>query len=96
MFVMSSRGKTEGSGFHEPSNFKQPDQTLWEKVETGFHAAFGSIDNRHEKYVPPSHPTSLNWEDSGWKGKRKNIQMILWSNESAATIKITVSPGLKD
>ncbi len=87
-FLYSCREKIDGTGFDEPANPVPAEPGAWESVESGFHAAFGSIDERYEHHLPPPHVPSSGWEGTAWKGERKNLQIMLWSNETVDNIEV--------
>jgi hypothetical protein len=87
-FLYSCREKIEGTGFDEPANPLTVEPAAWLNIEPGFHVAFGSIDERYEHHLPPPHSPFLGWEETAWKGERKNLQLMLWSGEPVENIEI--------
>jgi hypothetical protein len=84
----SCQVKVEKTGFDEPENPNPVSDTVWEKVEEDFHAAFGSIDKRYKHHLPPSHEPAETWNGSAWKGERKNVQLMLWSANPVENIQV--------
>jgi hypothetical protein len=84
----SCKTNVERTGFDEPENPNPVSDTVWEKVEEGFHAAFGSIDKRYKHHLPPSHEPAETWNGSAWKGERKNVQLMLWSANPVENIEV--------
>lgn len=88
VLLSSCREKIEGTGFDEPANPLSAEPEAWKDVEPGFHVAFGSIDERYQHHLPPPHAPFSGWEETAWKGERKNLQIMLWSNETVENIEI--------
>ncbi len=84
----SCQVKVEKTGFDEPENPNPVSDTIWENVEEGFHAAFGSIDKRYKHHLPPSHEPAETWNGSAWKGERINVQLMLWSANPVENIEV--------
>jgi hypothetical protein len=53
----------------------------WEAVESGLHAAVGSIDVRYLKSAIPGLPTITEWQGNAWKGEKVSAQLVLWSKD---------------
>lgn len=88
--------RKEATHFDEPENPNPVPTEVWENVEPGFHAVFGSIDKRYEKHTPPSGELAPAWTGTSWKGERKNIQLVLWSNENVENVDIKSSSLKKE
>ncbi len=87
-FIQSCREKIEGTGFDEPANPQPVLPEAWGSVASGFHAAFGTIDDRYEHHLPPPHDPLPAWEGAAWRGERINIQLMLWSGETIENIEV--------
>lgn len=77
--------------FDTPSN---PNE--WIKQKSGLHVSFASTDELYLRSEIPNlqNETQL-WEATGWKGERLNAQILLWSLDTIAQIRVTLH-DLKD
>lgn len=73
--------------------FDQPtDMASWAKQKPGLHAAFGSTDELYlRSEVPSVNQQSLTCEETGWKGERLNVQVLVWSPDTLRQIRLRVS-----
>ncbi len=56
------------------------------------HAAFGSIDIRYARSLPPDTGLSPVWHGTGWKGEHKDAQVVIWSTENAGDFTVSADP----
>ncbi len=83
------------SGFDEPADPEHVPEGIWQQVPGRMHAAFGSVDIRYHKSLPPARGLSLTWEGTGWRGERLCTKIVLWSTENAGSLHIR-SGSLRD
>lgn len=74
-------------------NFNESDDpafdiSLWEFVPPGLNAAFGSIDKKYSKSIPPQNDKSLSADCrlTAWKGEKLSAQLVLWSDNAIPEI----------
>lgn len=91
VFHISCESIPEGTGFDEPEDPNPVPESEWAETETGFHVAYGSIDERYEYSTPPLSAGTQTWNGNAWRGERVNLQMTLWSKELVENIRITGS-----
>lgn len=73
--------------------FDQPsDPASWARQKPGLHAAFGSTNELYlRSEVPSVNQQSLTCEETGWKGERLNVQVLVWSPDTLRQIRLRVS-----
>ncbi len=91
VFCSSCQVKVESAGFDEPENPNPVAPEAWSGVEAGFHAAFGSVDQRYDYALSPEENLGDEWLGSAWKGERVNLQLVLWSADPVAEIEVELS-----
>jgi hypothetical protein len=71
---------------------KTTDPTAWDREQSGLHAAFGSTDELYVRCEVPQLPDeSQKWEETAWKGERLNAQILVWSPDTLAQIRVKVN-----
>src|SRR5260221_9176786 len=66
--------------------------SLWMKQAQGMHVAFGSTNELYLRSEVPTLATeSQTWEGTGWRGERLNAQVLVWSPDTLAQVRFTVS-----
>lgn len=63
----------------------------WEAVESGLHAAVGSIDVRYMKSSIPGLQPTIEWQGTAWLGEKVSAQLVLWSKDPVADVECTFS-----
>ncbi len=91
VFCSSCQVKVESTGFDEPENPNPVAPEAWSGVEAGFHAVFGSVDQRYDYALSPEENLGDEWLGSAWKGERVNLQLVLWSADPVAEIEVELS-----
>ena len=73
---------------YEPADPDTYDLSVWEKVKSGIHSGFGSIDSSWSKSIPPMGNAAETIKLQGWRGERVNCQLLVWSKGRTETISI--------
>ena len=47
-----------------------------ENMTAGLHGAWGSIDTRYDRHVPPEDCNSRQWHVTAWRGERVNVRAL--------------------
>lgn len=92
LFLSCTIGSRSGiTDFPEPEDPDGVPEGAWNGIDPGLHAGIGSIDIRYRRSVPPEYVISREWEGTGWRGERINLQLVLWAAENIPDIKISSS-----
>ncbi len=52
----------------------------------------GSIDIRYQRDHVPMFSKQTTWSGTAWKGEKINLQIVIWSNNSAGQVRLVPSP----
>jgi hypothetical protein len=76
----------------EKPNPVKTDLAMWAKVK-GINCAWGSIDTRYKKEVPPQlSANSKTVELIGWRGEQVSAQFAVWTDKDISHLSFNVSP----
>ena len=65
------------------------DIAAWQQEKPGLHVAFGSEDDLYFRTERPQISRDI-WRETGWKGERLNMQIIVWSADSLQQIRFVL------
>ncbi len=69
-----------------------PDHSaVWNSLNPGLHASFGSVNSRYEKSSIPVLENNTCWKGFAWRGERLSAQLVLWNNQAAGTVECRFS-----
>ena len=96
-FTYSSYDNKSGGRIVEIQGFALDSEVLaeldlWEKVGTGLHGSFGSIDQRYDRDKLPCTKNSMTWSGTAWRGERVSAQIVLWTADGADQVRFTTTP----
>lgn len=78
--------------YTELPDFTPIDRAEWDRQPEGLLAAWASVDVRYPKNdVPDVRPSRKALALSGWKGEKLNAQLVLWSRDGQADIRLEAS-----
>ncbi|MCW2263797.1 MULTISPECIES: DUF4091 domain-containing protein [Sphingobacterium] len=63
----------------------------WSAVKKGVHSSFVTIDKRYPKSLVPDLKKKVSDEVVGWRGERVSSQVLLWTQETAPDVTVTIS-----
>ncbi len=92
--TVDSLSLTSTAAHYEPEfTFDKPvDAGSWARVMPGLHAAFGSTDQLYYRTeVPDIANENASLNVTGWKGERLNMQIIVWSTDTAQQVRVKIS-----
>lgn len=73
-------------GFPEPGNPEPVTEENWLSVSPGLHGSFASVDERHQRDLPPEIKPVNIWNGTGWKGERIHTQVLIWSPSDQSAV----------
>ncbi len=100
-FTRNSAGNRAGGhiveieGFHiDPAAMQKENTRLkaWERTAPGLHGRFGSVDERYDRNAVPDPEGTTLWQGTAWRGERVHAQLLLWSAEERAQVRIETTP----
>jgi hypothetical protein len=65
--------------------------SVWNKIPALPQIAWGSTDIRYAKLNVPELSKTTAWKTKAWRGERINAQAVIWTKNTLADVKITVS-----
>lgn len=99
LLLSCNQEKTFKNPFDTYTEAKDPSPDTgadWEAVESGLHAAVGSIDVRYLKSAIPGLPTITEWQGTAWKGEKVSAQLVLWSTDPVLKVECNFSDFISE
>ncbi|HXB45130.1 MAG TPA: glycoside hydrolase domain-containing protein, partial [Puia sp.] len=62
----------------------------WVNQERGLHVSFASTDEAYFRTEVPDVKQTSAWEQTGWKGERLNIQILVWSLDTLKQVRFVL------
>jgi hypothetical protein len=72
-------------GFDSPIN-----RQAWQSQKPGLHVSFGKVEKSYFRTEVPMQNENLEWEATGWRGERLNIQVLIWSPDTLEQVRLKV------
>jgi hypothetical protein len=99
VFSQTFKGQLPSSKVPVPAAHYQQEYTFdttlnpaaWNAQKKGMHVSFASTDELYFRTeVPELEKESTTWQETGWKGERLNIQILVWSPDTLNQVRLTL------
>ena len=72
------------------------DEAAWNMQKPGMHVSFASTDRMYFRSEVPMNNLMDSWKETGWRGERLNVLILVWSTDSLQQIRVETGSLIND